>query len=374
LTDQEGCKVATIIPVSRVKGTRYKAIIRLAGIKPYSRMFKTRRAAEHWARLQESDIDLARAGVDVQAQHMTLAELCDDYMLHGWKGKDQNRERHVAWWREELGQIRVRDLSKQQIRAKLRLYKAGRVRRYDGTQANRTRSPASVNRLRSALDAVLKYGRQEYDFAGNPTKDIPKEREDNERKRYLTEWECESLLAACRASSWNRLWLLVAMALTSGARQGELLRLRYKDLDLSRNRAVLDTSKNGCTRNIHLTDEVVAEIRRFPSPLNRETLLFESHKKPGKPFEFRKHWNQAVKRSGIDVGEGRDRFVFHSLRHTAASYLANQGMSLPEIGAVLGHKSQVSTNRYAHLCDQRANDLVRNVSAKLLNSAGDSNE
>lgn len=76
--------MATIISVPRVKGTRYKAVIRLEGIKPYSRTFKTRKAAQHWVREQESDVDMARAGGDVQAQRMTLAELCDDYMMHGW--------------------------------------------------------------------------------------------------------------------------------------------------------------------------------------------------------------------------------------------------------------------------------------------------
>lgn len=369
--------MATIVSVPRVKGTVYKAIIRLEGIKPFSRTFKTRKAAKAWAREQESDVDLARAGGDVLAQRMTLTELAANYMLHGWKGKDEGRQYHVRWWREQLGSVRLRDLSKQQIRDKLRLYKSGKVRRYDGVQANgkakttavnKVRSPASVNRLRGALDAILKYGRQEYDYTRNPTKDIPKEREDNLRKRYLSETECAALLQACRESSWNKLWLLVAMALTSGARQGELLGLRYKDLDLPRNRAVLLNTKNGDRRNIHLTDEIVAEIKTFPSPLDRNTLLFESWKKPGKPFEFRKLWNVAVKQAGIEIGKEKNKFVFHSLRHSAASYLLRNGCSLAEIGAVLGHKSTVSSHRYAHLADDRANELVRNVNSKLLSN------
>lgn len=369
--------MATIVPVPRVKGNVYKAVIRLEGVKPYSRTFKTRKAAQQWARQQESDIDLASAGVDVHAQRMLFSALCDDYMLNGWKGKGRGRQSHVAWWREQLGAVRVRDLSKQQIRALLREYKAGKVRRYDGAHANgkaktkevnKARSPASVNRLRAALVAILKYGRQEYDFAGNPTKDIPKEREDNQRTRSLTETECEALLQACRESSWNKLWLLVAMALSSGARQGELLGLRYQDLDLSRHRAVLHDTKNGSTRNIHLTDAVVKEIRKTPSPLDRNSLLFASLRKPNKPFEFRKHWNAAVEQSGIEIGEGKNKFVFHSLRHSAASYLMLNRCTLAEIGAVLGHKSQVSSNRYAHLADDRANELVRGINAKLISN------
>jgi len=191
--------MATIVPVSRVKGTVYKAIIRVEGIEPYSRTFKTRKAAQQWARQQENDIDLASAGVDVEAQRMLFSALCHEYMKNGWTGSGKGRGHHVDWWREQLGTVRVRDLSKQKIRAKLRDYKQGKVRRYDGahangkaktTEVNKSRSPASVNRLRAALDAVLKYGRQEYDFTGTPTKDIPKETEDNERQRFLTEAEC----------------------------------------------------------------------------------------------------------------------------------------------------------------------------------------
>lgn len=371
--------MSTIVTIPRTKGIRYKAVIRLTGVKPYSKTFTTRRAAEHWAKHQEDNVDLLRAGVDIKALRMTLADLADDYMLNSWKGKDQGRPYHVRWWRGQLGASVVQEITKQQVRAKLREYKVGRVRRYDGVEASgkaktrevdKLRAPASVNRLRGALEAILKYGREEYDLTADPCAGIPKERENNARKRFLSESECAALLEACRASKWGRLWLLVAMALTSGARQSEMLNLRYCDLDLVNNRAVLLDTKNGEIRRIHLTDEIVAEIQQFPSPLNRDTLLFESHKKRGKPFEFRKLWNVAVKQAGVEIGEGRDRFVFHSLRHTAASFLANQGMSLPEIGAVLGHKSVVSTNRYSHLCDDRANDLVCNVNSKMLRSPG----
>jgi hypothetical protein len=72
--------MSTIVTIPRVKGTRYKAVIRLAGVKPFSRTFNTRKAAEHWAKHQEDNVDLLRAGVDIKALRMTLASLCDDYM------------------------------------------------------------------------------------------------------------------------------------------------------------------------------------------------------------------------------------------------------------------------------------------------------
>jgi len=386
--------MATIVPVNRVNGRAYKVIVRPRGVTPYSKTFKTKKAAQCWAKQQEAVADLLAAGADLKTLGMTLADLCDRYLQQRWHGKDQGRPYHVRWWREQLGDRPVQNLTKREVRDKLREYKAGKVQRYNGAEANgkaklketdRSRAPASVNRLRGALESVLKYGREEHDLTADPCKDIPKEPEDNKRKRYLNEAERTALLKACRESTWHRLWLLVAMAMTSGARLGEMLGLRYRDLDLANNRALLLDTKNGETRRIHLTDEVVAEIQGFPSPLNRDALLFGSDTKPlkkteplkpkktDKPFEFRKLWNEAVKTAGIEIGEGKDKFVFHSLRHTAASYLANQGMSLPEIGAVLGHKSQASTGRYAHLCDDNANKLVRTVSSKMLHGTGESN-
>lgn len=248
--------MSAIVTIPRAKRTVYKALIRLTGVKPYSRTFTTRKAAEHWATHQEDNVDLLRAGVDIKALRMTLAELADDYILNSWKGKDQGRPYHVRWWREQLGTSVVQEITKQQVRAELREYKAGKVRRYDGVEANgkaktkevdKTRSPASVNRLRGALEAILKYGRDEYDLTANPCKDLKKETEDNKRKRYLNDIECTTLLKACRESQWDKLWLLVAMALTSGTRQSEMLNLRYCDLDLANNRAVLLDTKNGET-------------------------------------------------------------------------------------------------------------------------------
>ncbi len=148
------------------------------------------------------------------------------------------------------------------------------------------------------------------------------------------------------------------MALTSGARQGELLGLRWSDIDFDRNRAALTDTKNGSTRNIHLVDDVLEELRKFREIGNG--LVFPSERKADRPFEFRKHWDTAVREAGVVD------FRFHDCRHSAASYLLQHGCTLAEIGAVLGHKSVQSTNRYSHLADDKANELVRRINRKAL--------
>ena len=75
----------------------------------------------------------------------------------------------------------------------------------------------------------------------------------------------------------------------------------------------------------------------------------------GKTFEYSKRFNRALKAAAVE------NFKFHDCRHSAASYMAQNGMTLLEIAHVLGHKSVIMTQRYAHLCTEtvtRAGDLL----------------
>ena len=81
-------------------------------------------------------------------------------------------------------------------------------------------------------------------------------------------------------------------------------------------------------------------------------LIFNSSIKPTKTYEFRKEWIKALRRAEIDD------FRFHDLRHTCASYLAQNGASLLEIADVLGHKQIQMTKRYAHLCVSHKQKLI----------------
>ena len=102
-----------------------------------------------------------------------------------------------------------------------------------------------------------------------------------------------------------------------------------------------------------LTKEAIKELRLFKQDGN--ILIFKSIINPNKPFCFSKSWGKALKEAGITD------FTFHSLRHTTASYLAQSGASLLEIGNVLGHKSLSVTKRYAHLCVESKTKLVNAV-------------
>ncbi len=72
-------------------------------------------------------------------------------------------------------------------------------------------------------------------------------------------------------------------------------------------------------------------------------LLFPLTVKPDRPFEFKKHWDKALKQAGVE------NFVFHCLRHDFCSSLAMHGATMAEIADLAGHKYLQSTKRYIHL-------------------------
>jgi integrase len=144
------------------------------------------------------------------------------------------------------------------------------------------------------------------------------------------------------------------MALTTGARRGELLKLTYGDLDLASGTAYLRTSKNGEPRVLPLVPAVVTEIRRHGDKA-ADVRLFAARYRTDKAMSFATVWRTAVRQASIED------FRFHDLRHSCASYLAQSGASLVEIADVLGHKSLDVTRRYSHLTVDSKRQLVQRV-------------
>ena len=169
----------------------------------------------------------------------------------------------------------------------------------------------------------------------------------------MSEAERTSLFKACRASHWDKLYLIVLLAITTGARKGELTKLRWNDIDFDRRTAYVATTKNGQPKVLPLTDSVIKELQLFDT--KDSSLIFASKVKEDAPYCFTKPWKKALK-----DGEIKD-FRFHDLRHSCASYLAQSGASLLEIADVLGHKQISVTKRYAHLCIEHKSSLINRV-------------
>jgi integrase len=137
----------------------------------------------------------------------------------------------------------------------------------------------------------------------------------------------------------------VLLAISTGARRGELVRLKWTDVDLKNARAIVHDTKNGDPRVLPLVGKALPALRelKLQGSALSEWVFPQPSGFPG-PFEsFDAHWYAALKAAAIED------FRFHDLRHTCASYLASQGATLLEIADTLGHRTMQMVQRYAHL-------------------------
>ncbi len=295
----------------------------------------------------------------------TLRHLADAYMA-GYAGRDPGRTHHLIEWCTLIGARRVSELDADRVADTLDQFARTPARRYLGrdktTGAARwkdlgTRTPATLNRYKCSLSAVFTWAKRKRLLPrgwANPCREIAAEPENNTHVRFLSSDERDRLLKVCRVSAWPKLTLLVLMALTTGARRGELLGLRYRDLDVDAGTAHLATSKNGKPRVLPLTAVVIAEIRRHGTP-HPDALVFAGKYRTTQPASIDTVWKTARRDARIE------NFRFHDLRHSCASYLAQSGASLLEIADVLGHRSLDVTKRYSHLTVDTKRQLVDRV-------------
>jgi integrase len=296
--------------------------------------------------------------------NITVAELANLYMAQ-YAGRDPAIAHRIAWWNSVVGSIRLADLNDDHVYFALEELATKPGRYWAGIDADGkpimkakrgTMAPATVNRYAATLGGLLTWAIKKRiaprDF-DHPCRRIARRPENNERIRFLTDSERIRLLQASREATWDRMYLLVIMAITTGARKGELLGLRGEAINLARAEAYVARSKNGDAKVLPLLPTVIEEIQRFnPAP---SALLFASKRRPDRPFNFVPTWDTAIKRAGI-----KD-FRFHDLRHTCASYLAQSGATLLEIADVLGHRQTAVTKRYSHLTTSHKTSLVSRV-------------
>ena len=184
---------------------------------------------------------------------------------------------------------------------------------------------------------------------------VKKLQEPKGRVRYLTKEEREALLTECQNAKNPYLYTATIVALSTGARKMEVLGLKWEDVDLPNERAVLQDTKNGERRSINLIGEVKRLIETLYENRRKSDVYVFPSLDGKKPFDITRSWREAIKRAGI-----KD-FRFHDLRHTTASYLAMQGKSSGELAEVLGHKTLQMVKRYAHLSDEHKKTLTADM-------------
>lgn len=208
--------------------------------------------------------------------------------------------------------------------------------------------PATVNRELALLSVALNHARKiGYDRVPNPTRGL-KMREAETRLRWLTEDEAAKLIRAAEESKADFLAGWIRVALDTGLRAGELCSLRWGDVMADRLTVQAGNAKSGRSRTIPLTPAARDAIKRQPK---RSVWVFSQP--DGSPVkDLRTAMRNACIRAGIEP------ITPHVLRHTCASWLAQRGVPLYLVRAMLGHSTIAVTERYAHLAPDHLQECV----------------
>jgi len=184
----------------------------------------------------------------------------------------------------------------------------------------------------------------------NPVKHVKFPKLNNKRTRFLSHDESKQLLEALKDKSIT-VYNQSLLALHCGMRFGEIASLTWSDVDLDNGIIQIKDAKAG-DRQAYITGPIEEMFNALlGKDKNKKTDMIFPDLKGNKQKHISRTFYETVKEIGFNKGiiDERNKVVYHTLRHTFASWLAMQGTSLFEIKELLGHKSISMTERYAHL-------------------------
>lgn len=277
----------------------------------------------------------------------TVADLCDRF-----------EEEHLPKIRASTAR-EYRALIENEIRPSLKHLKAAAVSYadIDGLHRKITKRgvPARANRMLQVASKMFALSAKWKWRADNPCKGVERNQE-HKRDRYLTGAELIRLTEALNGHTDRQAANIIRLLLLTGARRGEAQAARWDQIDLG---AGIWTKPGSTTKQktVHRTPLSVPALQLLTDLLAEAVAtakkkrvsvrdhVFPGHGKTGHRIELKKDWAALCARA--DIKNAR----LHDLRHTFASVLASAGLSLPIIGALLGHSNPATTARYAHLLD-----------------------
>lgn len=299
----------------------------------------------------------------------TVSELADRYL-----------EEHARVHKRPSSIRSDEGLIRKHVKPRLGRFRVGELTRQDLAEFHRAlRSrPIAANRCLALLGKMLSCAQLWGMRDDNPVRGIPRYKE-KRRSRFLSESEFSNLGAALRSTEIKSIedpFVIAAIRLLacSGFRLGEILSLHWCDVDMERARVMLRDAKAGD----RLAIANPAMLTLFSGLLERREAAIANHRrldrKPresspfvipgrihGKPLVgIHRPWARICAKAKLDD------LRIHDLRHSFASLGAAGGLSLPAIGALLGHRSPQTTDRYVDWADAPLRQASERVGGRIL--------
>jgi len=146
---------------------------------------------------------------------------------------------------------------------------------------------------------------------------------------------------------------IISLLYSAGLRRGELINLKVEDIDSKRMVIHIKSAKGKKDRYTLLSQKVLSDLRLYYKIYNPEKFLFEGiNRQPYSPSSVRKVLNKAVTAAGI-----RKKVSPHTLRHSFATHLLEDGVDLRYIQTLLGHSSSKTTEIYTHVAKNFLKDI-----------------
>lgn len=318
-------------------------------------------AADYEAEIRAGKVRTGEADVNYAVREYFDSEEFQDL-------KEQERQRaRLEWicdlpvpWGGTLGRVRLSepDAVHRACGVLKDVLAAGDGPPPHGRRKARPASRATRNRYLSALAVALDAAARKDPSCAmpyNPAKTLRIRSENNRERTWFRDEEILALYEACKASRDARLPVLLLCALSSAARQAELLHIRRQDLDLEVG-AVVVTGKRGYRRRIRFYGWALEELRRFVRETPPAISGFVFGNRWGQPVFPRKPWDEALAAAGLKPGPAarRGKVDFHCTRHTSLTLAASRGATEADLAAHGGHRSLKGLDTYLHLAEEES--------------------
>ena len=244
------------------------------------------------------------------------------------------------------------------------------------SMADKKQSPRSIQYALAVTRQIFNTAKRRGSFTGeNPTAKVKFPKPDNGRMRFLTHKEADAILEALKVKSLD-VHDMTLLSLNCGLRFGEVSSLTWQDVSLERGTLTIRDAKAG-SRYAFLTEQATAMLRGRIEDQDREAKKNKAERKPsdhvfqnrkGGKIDFLSHTFSRIVddlklNDGID--DSRLQVCYHTCRHSHAAWLIEEGADLYTVQKLLGHKTNVMTQRYAHMSENRLRGAAKALSLAL---------